>query len=124
MADSKDYITYSENKGSVNIAEEVIAAIAANAAVETEGVAALASSLSSDIAEFLGKKNLLKGVKVTLDGEKLKIDVFIVVKLGYAVNKVGEDVQSAVRQEIESATGSPVEEVNVRISGVALDKDK
>ena len=123
MADNKEYITYSENKGDINISEEVIAVIAANAAAETEGVAALATTLSKDIAEFLGKKNTSKGVKINIGDESVTIDVFVHVKLGYTVNKVGEDVQNAVAAEVESATGFPVAAVNVRICGVALERE-
>ena len=124
MADNKDYITYSENKGSINISEEVIASIAANAALETEGVAGLSGTITKDIAELLGKKSTSKGVKITIEDNSLKVYVFVIAKLGFAVNKVGEDVQKAVISEIESATGFSVDEVNVRICGVSLERDK
>jgi len=123
MAENKEYITYSESKGDINISEEVVAAIAAKAALETEGVASLATTLSKDIAELLGKKNVSKGVKVNIEETTLSVDIFAHVKLGFAVNKVGEDIQRAVAAEIESATGFPVTTVNVRICGVALDRE-
>ena len=44
MGENKDYITHPDEKGSVNISEEVISVIAAAAAMETEGVAGLSAS--------------------------------------------------------------------------------
>lgn len=124
MGENKDYIVYPEDKGSINISEEVIAIIAANAALETEGVAALSASLGKDLAELLGKKNLSKGVKITADDTGVKADVFILVKIGTSVNKVGAQVQENVYSAIESTTGVKVLEVNVHVSGVSLERGK
>ena len=118
MGENKDYITHPDEKGSVNISEEVISVIAATTALETEGVAAL--SAGRDLYELLGKKNLSKGVRLIVDGEKLKVDLWLTVKLGASVNKVGQRVQESVASAIESATGFTVSEVNVHIVGVNL----
>jgi len=125
MGENREYITHPDEKGSINIAEDVVAIIAAEAALETEGVAALSASLGKDIAELLGgKKNLSKGVRVTCEGDVLTLDVYIIAKLGAAVNKVGAAAQEAVAQAVESTTGFAPSAVNVHVCGVALDKDK
>lgn len=124
MGENKEYITFPDEKGSVNISEEVLAIIAANAALDTDGVAALSASLGKDIAELLGKKNISKGVKIQIEEESLKIDVYIMASLGSAISKVGSNVQNAVSAAIESATGITVSEVNVHVCGISLDKDR
>ena len=59
MADGKEYVSRPDELGNIHISEEVLAAIAAAAATEVEGVGSLAANLGSDIAELLGgKKNL------------------------------------------------------------------
>lgn len=118
MGENKDYITYPDEKGSVNISEEVISVIAAGAALETEGVAALSGG--RDIYDLLGKKSISKGVRIAVDGESLKVDVWMTVRLGVSVNKVGRKVQEAVAGAVESATGFKVDEVNVHVVGVNL----
>ena len=118
MGENKDYITHPDEKGSINISEEVISVIAATAALETEGVAALSGGL--DISELLGKKNLSKGVRIAVEGESVKVDLWMTVKLGVSVNNVGKSVQEAVASGIESMTGFKVTEVNVHIIGVNL----
>lgn len=120
MGENKDYITHPDEKGSVNISEEVISVIAATTALETEGVAGL--STGRDLYELLGKKNLSKGVRIAVEEERLRVDLWITVKLGVSVNKVGRKVQESVASAIESATGFTVGEVNVHVVGVNLKK--
>lgn len=118
MGENRDYITHPDEKGSINISEEVISAIAASAALETEGVAAL--SAGNNLSELLGKKNLSKGVRIAVDGETVKVDLWMTVKLGVSVSAVGRKVQEAVAGGIESMTGFAVKEVNVHVIGVNL----
>ncbi len=120
MGENKDYITHPDEKGSINISEEVISVIAASAALETDGVAGLSSG--RDLTELLGMKNAGRGVRITVEGESVRVDVWLTVKLGVSVNKVGQKVQEAVAGSIESMTGFTVTEVNVHIVGIALKK--
>lgn len=124
MGDTKEYIMHPDEKGSINISEDVIAAIAASVVVDVEGVACPSGSLGKDIAEFLGKKNQSKGIKLQIVDDAIVIDVFILVKLGFAVHKVAGDVQDAVVSAIESMSGFAVSAVNVHVCGVALEKTK
>ena len=124
MGENKEYVTYPDEKGSINISEEVIAIIAANAAAEVEGVASLSASLGKDIAELLGKKNISKGVKISVEEEAVTADVFIMVKIGYAVNEVGMKVQESVISAIQDMTGFEIAAVNVHICGISFDKER
>ena len=56
MSEMKEYISRADELGNIHISEDVLAVIAAAAALEVEGVSALAANLGSDIAELLGKK--------------------------------------------------------------------
>ena len=124
MGENREYVTRPAEKGSINISEDVISIIAANAVMETDGVAALSTSLGKDIAELLGKKNLSKGVKITVEDENIKVDIYLLVKIGTSVSKVGSKLLYLVATPIESMTGFSVSEVNVHVCGVSLEKDK
>jgi uncharacterized alkaline shock family protein YloU len=124
MGENKDYISYLDERGSINISEEVVAIIAGSAAMEIDGVAGLYSTPGRDIAELLGRKNLARGVKIHLDEKTITADIYIMAALGCAVNEVGSAIQKAVSTAIESTTGLQVEAVNVHICGIALKKDK
>ncbi len=124
MGENKEYITYPDEKGSINISEEVIATIAGAAAIEVDGVAALSASIGKDLADLFGKKTISKGVKIAVNEENVTADVFILVKLGYAVKEVGENVQSRVGAAIRDMTGFEIDAVNIHVCGVSFEKDK
>lgn len=124
MGENREYISYLDERGSINISEEVVAIIAGTAALEIEGVAGLYSTPGRDIAELLGRKNMARGVKIHLDEQTITADIYIMVSLGSAVSEVGSAVQKAVATAIESTTGLQVASVNVHICGIAFKKDK
>jgi uncharacterized alkaline shock family protein YloU len=118
MAEIKDYISYSDNKGSINISEDVIAAIAGNAVLETDGVAGLYTSPARDLAEIMGKKGVSKGVKVKVEEEGISAEVFILSKPDISMAEMGKAVQQSVKGAIESTTGINVLTVNVHVCGI------
>lgn len=125
MADGKEYLSRPDELGNVHISEEVLAVIAAAAALEVEGVGTLSANLGTDIAELLGgKKNLSKGIHITVLEESVRIDVSILVKYGYTVIDVAKEVQNAVYNAIENTSGLAVEGVNVHVAGVTFERAK
>ena len=117
MADGKEYLSRPDELGNVHISEEVLAVIAAAAALEVEG--------GGDIAELLGgKKNLSKGIHITVLEESVRIDVSVLVKYGYTVIDVAKEVQNAVYNAIENTSGLAVEGVNVHVAGVTFERAK
>lgn len=119
MSDTKEYLVQSVEKGTVNISEEVVAAIAALAASEVEGVYGLAAGFTAGIAEMLGKKNMSKGVKLTIEDEVVSVECFVVVTYGYEIPVVAAGVQDGVINAIESMTGLKVSTVDVSICGIS-----
>ena len=97
MADGKEYVSRPDELGNIHISEEVLAVIAAAAAMEVEGVGSLAANLGSDIAELLGgKKNLSKGIHIAVEEESIRVDVSLLIKYGYTIIDVAKEVQNAV----------------------------
>ena len=122
MADGKEYVSRPDELGNIHISEEVLAVIAAAAAMEVEGVGSLAANLGSDIAELLGgKKNLSKGIHIAVEEESIRVDVSLLIK--YTIIDVAKEVQNAVYSAIENTSGLTVECVNVHVLGVAFDRD-
>jgi uncharacterized alkaline shock family protein YloU len=110
--------------GDIQIADEVIAIIAALAATEVEGVAKMYGNITNEIVSKLGMKNLSKGVKVLVSPEDVKVDLSLELKYGYSVMDVSTKVQEKVKQAIETMTGLTVSVVRVRIAGVAIAKEE
>jgi len=118
-----NYITTETEKGKISISEDVIAVMVAAAISEVEGVDGLGNTVGDDILEFIGKRSLAKGIKVTLLDDHITIDVLVMVAFGCVITDVAQKVQLAVLNALEAMTGlSPT--VNVHVSGVSFPKNK
>ena len=62
----ENYITCQDEKGSINISEDVVAAMVRAAITEVDGVAGIATSAGTELAELLGIKSAAKGIKVQI----------------------------------------------------------
>lgn len=119
---AENYITCAEEKGNINISEDVIAVMVAAALSEVEGVAGVSHTVGTELADFIGKKSVSKGVKVQFEDERMIIDTLIMIRYGFAIKAVAQKVQEAVSSAVESMTGMGEPVVNVHVSGVAFDK--
>ena len=124
MADSKEYMTLPEENGSINISEEVIAAIAVGAVREVEGVSGMMTSMGNSVTDLVNnRKNAqkgAKGVKIDMTGTALVLDLYLTVQYGHAIPEVAENAQKAVASAVEAMTGCPVGAVNIHVGGVTL----
>ena len=122
MAEGKEYISRQEELGSVNISEEVLAVIAGAAAMEVDGVSALGTTLTNDVAALVTRKSVAKGVHLEVEGEAVMVDVTILVKYGYVVPEVAKNVQDAIQNAVMNTSGLDVSGVNVTVYGVTFQK--
>ncbi len=113
----------SNNIGEVQIADDVVAIIAGLAATDVKGVASLIGNVTNEIISKFGKKNLGKGIKVEVVNNVVTVDMSIVLEYGYSIPKTSGQVQEKVKSAIENMTGLTVEEVNVRIASVVMEKN-
>lgn len=123
---SSSKIQYNGSLGEVQIADEVVAIIAALAATEIEGVASMAGNIPNELVAKLGMKKLSKGVEVEVLDGNVHADLTLNLAFGYSIPTVSGKVQKRVKEAIENMTGLQVCEVNVRIAGVnmQIEKDK
>jgi len=119
MAENKQYITQTQENGSVLISEDVIATIVAHAVNEVEGVVGLNVKPGADIADLIGKKNWGKGMKINIgENNEISIDCNITVCYGQSVVAVAKAVQDAVTAALESMAGISLCSVNVNVCGI------
>ena len=110
--------------GTIKIANEVVSIISGLAAIETEGVTGMTGSLTGDITEMFGMKNLSKGVKVEVGEKETAIDLSIVVDYGFKIHEVATNVQTNVKSKVEVMTGLNVVEVNINVTGVNIPNEE
>ena len=112
-----------DNKGSVQIADDVVAVIAGLAATEVKGVAAMAGNITNEIMSKVGRKNLSKGVKISVSGNRVKIALAIMMEYGYNIPGTCSKVQDRVKNAVENMTGLTVTDVDIRIASVEMHKN-
>jgi len=107
--------------GQISITEEAIALVAGHAARESYGIVEMVSKkLTDSIAELFQRDSQSKGVKVATSGNRIYIDLFIIVKHGVSIKAVCESLREAVKYHVEKFTGMIVDTVNVNVLGVKL----
>ena len=102
----------------------VVAAIAALAATEIDGVYSMAGNITNELIGKLGMKNLSKGVKVTVLEGVVTVDLNLNIEYGKNILETSKKVQEKVKSSIENMTGLEVADVNIRIAGVDMENEK
>ncbi|MCJ1783152.1 Asp23/Gls24 family envelope stress response protein [Mammaliicoccus sciuri] len=111
--------------GSIDISNDVIATLAGGAAVECYGIVGMASKhqVRDGIAEILGRDNYTKGVIVSQNEGVLDVDMYIIVSYGTKISEIANNVQSAVKYTLEQSLNLKVNAVNIYIQGVRVIND-
>lgn len=109
--------------GAVQIADDVVAVIAALAATEVEGVY-LAGNVTNELISKVGKKGTAKGVKVDVLAGNVSVEMVVTIEFGSNIPAVCQKVQGKVKAAIENMTGLTCSDVNIRIAGVNTTKEK
>ena len=121
----KNYTIQNDNSlGEVQIADEVVAIIAALAATEVEGVDSMAGNVTNELVSRLGMKNLSKGVKVDVLEGVVTVTLELNLKYNYSIVEVTAKVQEKVKAAIENMTGLEVADINIRVAGVEMNSQE
>lgn len=107
-----------ENRGQVQIADDVVAMIASLAATEVKGVQALSGNITNELMSKVGVKKLTKGVKVEVLENNVTINLAVTMEYGYNIPSTCTKVQDKVKTAVENMTGLNCTDVNIRIIGV------
>ena len=110
--------------GTVKIADDVVAMIAALATTEVDGVAAMSGNLTNELLRRVGVKGLSRGARVEVSGKKVKAELAITMEYGYNIPTTCQKVQAKVKSAIENMTGLEVMDVNIRIAGINVTREK
>ena len=114
-------VTTSNIYGKIAISDEAIAKVAAHAALVCYGIVEMVSrKLSDSVLQLLKRDSGGKGVKVVPSGDRIYIDVYVIIKFGVSISAVADSLKNAVKYKVEKFTGMIVDTVNVNIIGVKL----
>lgn len=116
MADNA-FLIKSDKSGDIRISAEVIDAIAALAALEMDGVAAVGPSFAAEQISKKGTKH--KYVRTVAEPDGLDVDIAITLDFDSDVPSAVPKVQEKIKSTIENMTGLTVRCVNIKIIGVS-----
>ena len=101
--------------GKIVVDEDVLAKYAGSAAVECFGVVGMASVNVKD-----GIVKLLKRENLSVEEEKLKIELHIIVAYEVSILAVAENLVDNVKYKVEEYTGMEVGKIIVCVEGVKV----
>ena len=110
-------VSTSNAYGKISISDLAIAKVASQAAVECYGIVdTVARRFSETLAELLKRDAGGKGVKVVTSGNRIFIDITVLIKYGVSIEAVAESLKEAIKYKV----GMIVDTVNVNVAGLQL----
>ena len=114
-------VTTSNSYGKISISDLAIAKVASWAALESYGIVDTVSRRFTDSFSEMFKRDAGgKGVKVVTSGNRIFIDVSVLIKYGVSIEAVAESLKEGIKYKVEYFTGMIVETVNVNVVGLKL----
>ena len=116
-------VKLSNEKGSINISNDVFTWLAGDAATRCFGVKGMAGlAKDSGLVQLLRRESMTKGVTVTGSGDGgIVIGLHIVVDHGINLAALCESIRTEVSYKVSSATNVPVRRVDVYIDSMVMD---
>ena len=107
--------------GQISISNKSIAKFVAHVASDCYGVVEFVSeNIFHTVIEFLCRGSITKGVRVKTVGDRIFIDVSIIIKYGVSIKAVAEALKESIKYKVEGFTGMVVDTVNVNVLGIRL----
>lgn len=103
-------------KSRLEISEDVILTVARLAALDVKGVAGLNGEINT-----ISKLRKKRPITVLFMGDVVAIDIKIIIKNSAKACVTAQEVQKAVKENVQNMTGVIVARVNVSVDGVEFE---
>ena len=105
--------------GKIVISDKTIERFISHVAMDCYGIVEFSSrNLPDSIISFLKFGTKVKGVKVRSSGDRIYVDLSVIVKYGVSIRAVVEALKESVKYKVERFTGMIVNNINVKVMGV------
>lgn len=109
--------------GNLHVANDVLADMVGNAALECYGVVGMAAPNAADgIAKILPHSRLRRGVLVENTEKGVKVDLYVVIEYGININTVSQNLIDQVSFALTEYARVPLEGVEVHVQGIKVRK--
>ena len=107
--------------GRIEVSPSAIAMAASRVVLECYGVVGIANSkLKHGKAVLLDDGNYQRGIVVSVKGDGVVVDVYVVIEYGTRISEVAHNVMNAVRDALQRMLGSGSIRVNVNVQGLRI----
>ncbi len=105
--------------GKIIISDKTIERFISKVAMDSYGIVEFAPKNVIDvICGFFKFKSVVKGVRVRSNGDRVSINMSIIVKYGVSIKAVVEALKESIKYKVERFTGMIVDTINVNVMGV------
>ncbi|MCL1799280.1 MAG: Asp23/Gls24 family envelope stress response protein [Eggerthellaceae bacterium] len=109
--------------GNLHVANEVLADMVGNAAMECYGIVGMAAPSAADgIAKILPNSRLRRGVVVTATDRGIHVDLYVVVEYGTNINTVSQNLIDQVSFALTQYAKVPLDGIEVHVQGIKVRK--
>lgn len=115
-------MTIQNDRGMIDISNEVFTVISGSAATNCFGVKGMAyRNMKDGFVGLLKKENMSKGVKVSFEEGQVSIELHIIIEHGVNITAVCQSIMTEVRYIVERLTRVKVKNVNVCVDSIMVD---
>ena len=105
--------------GKINVTDDAIRTLAGATALESYGIYGLHGKMHEIVAgRTINKGTFKRAVRVDTKDNRIYIELGVILKYGVSIDVISEQVRSAVKYNVESFTGMPVECININVLGI------
>ncbi len=107
--------------GDLHVANDVLADIVGNAAMECYGVVGMTAPTPADgIAKILPASRLRRGVVVKQTDAGIHVDLYVVIEYGTTIQAVSQNLIDQVTFALTEYVRVPIDAVEVHVEGVKV----
>ena len=109
--------------GNLHVANDVLADMVGNAALECYGVVGMVAPSTADgIAKILPASRLRRGVVVSSTDAGVHVELYVVIEYGTSINTVSQNLVDQVSFVLTEYAQVPLDGVEVHVQGVKVRK--
>lgn len=107
--------------GKISLSNRAIAKFVSHVGMDSYGIVEFGRyGLTGKLTDLFGGRAFTKGVIVTSVGDRIGIDVYVIVKFGISIRAVAEALKETIKYKVEKFSGMIVDFVNVNITNVRM----
>ena len=105
--------------GRISISNKTVSRYVSHVAMDCYGIVEfMPKSFIDSVISFFMYGQEVKGIRVRSVGDRIFIDLSVVVKYGVSIKAVVEALKESVKYKVERFTGMIVDTINVKVMGV------